>query len=77
MGTLKEFLPQPEEDRKKTIEATMEYIQKNGLKLGNRWWIREEASGDQDYLVFRDMISNKAGKDFRYIMFKEKQYNIL
>ncbi len=39
----------------------LNYIRNNGLRLGNRWIIRQESS----FLVFRDLLS---GGDKRYAM---------
>ena len=46
----------------------------NGLRLGNRWLIREEETGAKESLVFRDIKS--ANKNHRYMMSKERMRDL-
>ena len=57
------------ENNKKEILAD---VQAQGLKIGNRWIIREENTNTTQDLVFRDLLNNNS----RYAMFQGKHVNL-
>jgi hypothetical protein len=67
---LKMLILKSKEDNKKEILAD---VQSQGLKLGNRWIIREENTTTTQDLVFRDLLS---GNNSRYAMLKGQHVNL-
>ena len=51
----------------------LNYIRYNGLRLGNRWIIREEGTNSYEALVFRDLNS---GGDKRYAMYANRYVDL-
>jgi hypothetical protein len=47
--------------------AILKHVRNNGIRLGNRWVIREEGTGSYEALVFRD-LTRSATRDSRYAM---------
>ena len=55
------------------VDEVLEKIKNSGIRLGNRWIIREEGTGSYEALVFRDLVSSG---DTRYAMFKGRKTNL-
>lgn len=55
------------------LELLKENLRNNGIKLGNRWWIGEEGTGNYNALVFRD---KKANGDKRVAFWPSKSVNL-
>lgn len=56
----------------KTLNATLENLRVNGVRIGGRWVIKEEGTGVYDALIVRDTWTSKTDRDSRYAMFPGK-----